>query len=136
MTATKLTKMDGKDVRSASIAITNAGDGLSDALAVDPQEFHHGEKVYVVLECEVAKVRFDPIKDTQDLRRIHFFRAGNATIVDESIVAEQLEEQARKIEEAAGIRRLELGNELERQHKAGEHDAGLVDGCPMCEDTA
>ena len=92
--------------------------------------------MYVVLECEVAKIRMDPVKDTDGLRRIHFFRAGVATIVDESIVSEQLETQRRKIEEAAGVSRLELGDELARQHREGEHEAGPVEGCPMCEEAA
>jgi glucokinase len=129
-----LAAFDGKAVLSAGIAITGAGDGLSEALAVEPQEFHHGEKVYVVIETEVAKVRFDPVKDTEGLRRVHFLKAGTATIVGESVVAEALEEQKRKIEEHRGISRLELGDELERQHRAGEHEAGYVEGCDMCDD--
>lgn len=132
----KLTPFDGKEVLSAGIAIRNAGDGLSEALSVEPQEFHHGEKVYVVLECEVDKVRFDPVKDSDGLRRIHVFKAGTATIVDESIVSTQLDNQRRKIEEAAGVRRLEFDTELRSQHEAGEHEEGPVDGCPACEEAA
>lgn len=132
MAPNTLTPFDGKDVLSAGIAIRNAGDGLSEALSVDPQEFHHGEKVYVVLECEVDKVRFDPVKDSDGLRRVHVFKAGTATIVDESIVATQLDDQRRKIEAAAGVRRLEFDEELSAQHREGEHDETPHADCPMC----
>lgn len=132
----KLTPFDGKEVLSAGIAIRNAGDGLSEALSVEPQEFHHGEKVYVVLECEVDKVRFDPVKDSDGLRRIHVFKAGTATIVDESVVVQQLDLQRRKIEEAQGVRRLEFDEELRAQHNLGEHSEGRVENCPLCDDEA
>lgn len=101
-----LADFDGKEVLSATVSVTNAGDGLSSAMKVEPAEFHHGEIVYVVLACEVAKVRFDPIKDTDALQRVHILRAGEATIVDESVVSTHLEAQRVKIEEAAGIQRL------------------------------
>jgi hypothetical protein len=129
-----LASFDNRLVLSAGIAITGAGDGLSEALAVEPREYHHGETVYVVIEAEVSKVRFDPVKDTEGLRRVHFLKAGVATIVDESVVAAAIEEQKRKIEEHRGVTRLDLGDELERQHRHGEHEAGLVEGCPMCDE--
>lgn len=130
----KLTPFDGSTVLSVGIAVTGAGDGLSEALAVDPVEYHLGEIVHVVLECEVAKVRFDPVKDSNGVRRVHFFKAGNATIVDGSLVADALESQQRRIEEAAGVHRLELGDELSRQHEAGDHAEGVVEGCPACDE--
>ena len=97
---------DDKDVLSTSIAITSAGDGLSKALAVDPQLLHHGEKVYVVLECEVTNVSFPPVKDTDGVSRKHTLKAGMATIVDKELVADVLDAQLAKLEEAAGITRL------------------------------
>lgn len=112
-TRTGLSKFDGRDVLSAGIAVTNAGDGLSKALAVEPTEFHHGETVYVVMECEVTKVSHDPVKDTDALRRVHTLKAGNATIIDGELVAEALEAQAEKIEQAAGVHKLPLGSDDE-----------------------
>ena len=102
-----LSKFDGREVLNTTVAIRNAGDGLSKALGVDPVELHHGEDVYVVLHCTVDKVRFDPIKDAEDcLTRVHMLKAGDATMVDGDLVAEQLEAQARRIEEADGVHRL------------------------------
>lgn len=134
---------DGRDVLRTTIAVTNAGDGLSEALGVDPREFRHGEKVYVVLETTVNKVRFDPIKDTDCLARVHVLKAGAATIVDEAVVKAQIARQKERIarakEEAAGIARLPgVDDETDEEraladaHANGEH-SDLVDGCPDCD---
>jgi len=136
---TDLGTFDDRDVLRTTIAVTNAGDGLSDALKVDPKLMHLGEKVYVVLECEVAKVRFDPIKDTDALSRVHVLKAGTATLVDADLVRAQLDEQAERIlrakEAEAGISRLPYNDELQAQHDLGEH-AELVPGCPDCDTEA
>lgn len=97
---------DGQEVISTAVKITNAGDGLSSALAVEPQIMHHRQIVTVVLECEVARVSFDPVKDTDRLTRVHTLRTGIATIVDPSLVKKVLEQQRVKLETAAGVTRL------------------------------
>lgn len=92
-----LQPFDGHDVTSTSIAVTNAGDGLSKDLAIDPTEYHHGDKVYVVLETEVTKVQFVPDKDDDDgLTRVHVLRAGTSTIVDHELVKDVLAQQTEK----------------------------------------
>lgn len=112
MAKTPLKKFDGKDVIAAAVAITNAGDGLSAAMAVDPSELHHGETGYIVLEYEVAKVRFDPVKDAANkLIRVHILKAGAATFIDDELVAEAIERQKVRIEEAAGVHRLPMDDE-------------------------
>lgn len=103
MTTTDLGKFDGRDIITTGIKITNAGDGLSQALSVDPQLLHHGEIVHVVLACEVTDVAFKPIKDTDRLSRVHTLRAGIATIVDPELVSDVLAKQKRRIDEAKGI---------------------------------
>ena len=136
---TDLGTFDGKDVLRTAISVTNAGDGLSEAMKVDPTLLHLDDKVYVVLECQVAKVRFDPIKDTDAVSRVHVLRAGTATMVDADLVQQQLTEQAERIllakEAEAGIQRLPQyeADALDAAHDDGEHAEGLVDGCPQCE---
>lgn len=156
-----LGQFEGQDVLRAAIEIPNAAGGLRDAMKFAPLAFHHGDEVYVVLKCEVKKVRFDPIKDVEALARIHVFDALEATFVDESMVAAALKDQRERIEEAKaeaerakGIHRLELdgpeggeaggadeGDEepeevaLSRQHAAGVHaDGDPRPGCPECDD--
>ena len=105
-----LTPFEDRDVAAASIKITNAGDGLSEALAIAPAEYHQGDRVYVVLETEVAKVTYEPIRKSDDLRRVHTLRAGVGTIVDEALVRKVVETQRKANtlarEAAAGVVRL------------------------------
>lgn len=108
-----LKRFDGKDVIGAATQIRKTGDGLSQAMAAEPVELHHGEKVYVVIEATVEKVRFDPIKDTNKLQRVHLLVAETSTFVDHDLVAEVLEEQRRKNEEHAGVHRLPIGEKPE-----------------------
>jgi hypothetical protein len=136
---TDLGEFDGQQVLRTTIAVTNAGDGLSDALKVDPALLHLGDKVYVVLECEVSKIRLDPIKDTDALTRVHTLRAGTATMVDADMVQAQLAEQAERIalakEAESGVSRMfDKGeDQLLAEHEEGDHADGLVDRCPECE---
>jgi hypothetical protein len=116
MSSKKLAKFDGKEVTATSIAITNAGDGLSSALAVDPAEFAHAETVYVVLECEVTQIKFVPSKDNANhLVRVHTLRAGVGTIVEESLVDAVIEMQRLRIEKAEGKQRIEGYTEPDHQ---------------------
>lgn len=107
-----LSKFEGRDVLQATIKVTNAGDGLSEALAIDPTEMHLGDKVYLVIEAEVSKVNYEELKDTGTLRRVHTLRAGVATIVDEAFAADVLERQRVAIEEARGVHRIDFDGAL------------------------
>jgi hypothetical protein len=111
MTSTdKLGTFDGRDVITTSVAITNAGDGLSQALGIDPQIMHIGDTGVVVLEYTVTKIGFIEVKDTDVLNRVHTLRAGTAAIIDRELVAEALDAQALKIERAKGVERLPLND--------------------------
>ena len=105
---TSLTPFEGKPVLSTTVAIRKAGDGLSAALKVDPEELHHGETVYVVLETVVEKVRFDQAKDGDGFVRVHMLATENATLVDAALVSSHLAEQKKRIREAAGEYELPL----------------------------
>lgn len=135
---TGLTPFDGSQVVRTTIAVTNAGDGLSDALGIDPQEFHHGETVYVVLECEVSKVAYVPVdRDTPGiLIRQHTLRAGTGTIVDGEVVAEQVRLQAERIDTARRRARGEFTLDeaaLVEEHDDAQHQE-MRDGCPKCDE--
>jgi hypothetical protein len=142
---TVLGEFDGKDVVGTRIAITRAGDGLSKALRTEPRLITMGDRVFVVLECEVTKVGFEETKDdpTQVLRT-HTLRAGTATFIDEDLVKEMIVEQAEKnrlFDEAAkGIRNLGDwavdAQALVDAHEAGDHVDVMVPGCQLCEEQA
>lgn len=112
----KLEPFDGRDVLRSTIKITNAGDGLSEALKIDPQEFHHGQRLFVVLEVECTKVEYAPIKDTEALSRGHSLRASTAAIVDEVLVKQVIDEQRDRIQAArdaaAGVERIPFDGEI------------------------
>lgn len=139
-----LQPFDGTPVLRSTIQITKAGDGLSEALKVEPREFHMDDEVYVVLRTRVSRVLFKPLeKDSDYLVRIHTLEAGDATIVEASLVAEVVAEQARRIqvarEEAEGIQRIDFAGDdaptaegLRLSHDLGEHDGDQVEGCPGC----
>lgn len=131
-----LGEFEGRDVIKQTVAVTNAGDGLSEAMKIEPQEMHLGDMVYVVMECEVAKVRFDPVKDTDALARVSILRAGTATIMEPSSVKEAIEAQRERNERARdaerGTPRL-TDQELYSEHLLGAHSDGLVEGCVECE---
>lgn len=144
-----LTPFDGRQVLRTSIAVSNAGDGLSEALRIDPREFHHGEVVHVVLECSVDQVRFVPLdpKDAHGpLVRSHRLKAGTATVVDADLVQEQIDRQRMRIEKAreaaAGVQRIpgmagwsdEETEALLAEHLDGQHASGLREGCPSCDE--
>lgn len=109
-TMTALHRFEGRDVIGTRIAVTNAGDGLSQALAIEPVELTIGQKVTIVLECEVGQVSFAPVKDTNALHRVQKLKAGTATIIDSSLVQEALDAQRIKIEEANGLYRLDFAD--------------------------
>lgn len=150
----KLEAYKGHDVLRTGIKITNAGDGLSSAMAIAPQELELGAEVYVILKCEVVSHEYDPIKDTDALELTQVLKAGDSTLADKDLVADLVAQQAAKIleakEKAAGLLRIEFpdapgvqeggdGDEedetavLVRQHSQGVHADELRPGCPPCD---
>lgn len=104
---TSLTPFENHDVVGTSIKVTKAGDGLSDALKVEPAEYELDEKVYVLLETTVADVHFPPSKDNADARiRVHVLKAGLATVVPDSKAQPMLAAQRKKLEAAEGVNQL------------------------------
>lgn len=96
---TPLGTFDGRDVAAATIEVTNAGDGLSKGLKVEPTEYHIGERVWVALEVDVTEIKHKAIPDTQLLERVHRFKAGRAAIIDGDLVVDALNAQEQRIAE-------------------------------------
>lgn len=108
---TLLNPHEGRDVTQATVRVTNAGDGLSDALGVAPVEYHIGDRVFVVLETTCSRVAHELIKDTDVLRRVHTLRADLGTVVDEQLVRGVLDAQTKAIDAARGVPRLPLDDD-------------------------
>lgn len=106
----KLDPFEGQEVSRTAVAITNAGDGLSNAMKVKPQQLHLGRSVYVLMECEVAKVRYEENGDSDTLTRVHVLKAGTATIVTKTFAEDSIKAQKAEIErakdDASGVARI------------------------------
>lgn len=156
----QLSPYQGKDVLRTSIAIKGAGDGLSEAMGIDPEELAIGSRGVLVLEFVVEAHKHKPIKDTNALSLEQILKAGTATLIDSDVVQSALAAQREKIDkakaDASGQPRLvdtsgtlnpeaiangappANGDEdppdevLLRHHAAGQHKE-LVEGCPACD---
>lgn len=136
--AVDLGEFEGRKVTKTTIAVRNAGDGLSKAMKVDPILLHQGDRVYVVLECDVDKVTFDPYDDGV-CSRIQNLNAGVATIIDGAVVRDALDQQRDRIklhdDAQRGVHELPTEEALRREHKANLHDGDDPSehpGCPEC----
>lgn len=102
---TDLGTFEGKEVIGTPMVVRKAGDGLSKAMDVAPEVLHHGERVFVVLQCNVSRVTFVPNKDNADMfDRVQVLDAELATFVDEKVVAKALASMRAKQEAAKQIK--------------------------------
>lgn len=140
---------EGIDVDKATVKITNAGDGLSDALKFEPVALHHGDEVFFVLKGKVVKVTHEPEgkveldDDIDELVRVHVVKTFEIAMVDEFDVSELLAKNRERIkkrkDEEAGVMNLfpdaPDADALAAAHGAGEH-TDLVEGCEDCDEEA
>lgn len=134
----------GMDVLRTTIIVTNAGDGLSQSMSIDPVELEIGSRHVLVLDVEVVEHKHRPIKDVDALELRQVLRASTATLAAgedvRAMLAAQEERILRAREAAQGITRLEFADDGEddeaevhvRNHHAGSHADGLREGCPLC----
>lgn len=139
----QLDPFEGQPVLSVGMEIPGAAGGLRESMKLDPVQLHKGQRVYVVLETTVDKIRFDPVKDSDGWKRVHVLNAEQGMIVDADLVQAHLDEQKARIQAArdaeAEAKRREGGeftldeSALEEEHQQGKHADGLVKGCPPCD---
>lgn len=109
MASDGLGRFEGFPVTGCGIEIPNAGGGLRDALKVSPVLLKQGTLVHVILECEVAKLRFEPVdrdEPTGPQRRVHVLTTTDAAIIDGDaleLVKAQLQAQRARIRKANEI---------------------------------
>lgn len=113
-TVKKLKKFEGREVVGTAIKVTNAGDGLSANMAIEPQEMQLDEGHIVILRTTVSKVEYTEIKDTSSLIRTHSLKAGTAIIASDELVAlveAHLAAQEEKIAEAKRLSKLDFAGD-------------------------
>ena len=132
---------EGLPVTESGIEMPGAGGGFHKSLAVDALELEHRERVTLVVEVEVAKVRYDLVNpdadpdaeddegpDPYELRRVHVLKVLGAARVDDAEVRGHLDAQAKRVAEAEAA---------EKARKAAEKAAAkgqLPLGSPEAED--
>ena len=108
-----LSTFEGRDVASATMRLTGAGDGLSKALGIKPAEYHVGDTVRVIIEGQVVRVAHDPVRDTELLTRVHTVKADLAVIVDADVALDVIEQHRIDLERAEGVVRLPFAGDGE-----------------------
>lgn len=116
--STALEMYDGREVIGCAIALTGAGDGLSEAMKVTPRKFRIGDRVLIVMEAEVKAAKHEPaVRDDLDgpLRLVAVMRARSATITDDAAVSALLDQHKAKVNKASEIEgQLSIEDDLNR----------------------
>lgn len=84
----------GREIVSAAMALRNAGDGLSEAMQLDPVELEIGQRVHIVIEAVVDQHRLVPAirGDVHGpLQIVAGLKAEAAKIVDNPTVAKLID---------------------------------------------
>jgi len=97
-----LKPFEDRDVVQSAAKVVNAGDGLSDAMALEPVEYEVGDEVYLVLQTTCTGVSYVPVKDTDVLKRVHTLRTKDGTVVAEKAVAKVFDAHRKAVDDARG----------------------------------
>lgn len=120
---TTLPDFEEQEVTGSAVRVTNAGDGLSEAMTIGKKALHIGDEVYYVLRGEVTQVnhRADP-KDG-DITRVHTVKAAQITEVDGKLAQQILAAAAEKLQKA----RDEAEGQLRLEEEQAAVDAEKLD---------
>ena len=154
----ELGTFEDDDVREVAVKITKAGDGLSEALKVDPRKHHRGDTVTYILRGRVSAVTHKEVKPgSDDLVRLEVVVTQEIIeITDDQaddLLKRSRDQLRRRIEEQSGIGTLATITEdgkpvvpfedldedaqvLYVHHGQGLHAESPVEGCPRCEAVA
>ena len=108
-----LPAFEGVDVHKAKLRITGAGDGLSEALALQPKAYHAGETMCLVLRAKVSQINHVAEKDSNALIRVHTAVVESITEVEEAAIRDYLDGAAENLrlarDKAKGQEQLPIG---------------------------
>lgn len=120
MAETDLGKFEGAPVVMTTVAVTKAGDGLSDALGIDPMVIKRGWRGRVVMDVVADSVTFTPVdKNQRDNPKAALAR--KVTLAAETVSVLQVGESAHVDQVLADQReRVAAAREAERLEETGE----------------
>ena len=119
--AETLPDFENMTVEKATLRVVKAGDGLSEALSIQPKAYHVGDIVWLAMKGEIIKVEHRAQNDSEGLVRMHTLEALGATEVAEGDVRQFLDaaaERSRKAKEDASSQT----NLLDGTESADEED--------------
>jgi hypothetical protein len=125
-----LPEFEGRAVVRSAVKITRAGDGLSEALKLEPTALHHGDEVFFVLRGAVTQVNHRPNSREEDdlLVRVHTVEAQEIAMVGhvevDNLLAAERDRVKRLKDEEAGREPLPLDEEPQGAHKPSARAAG------------
>lgn len=99
---------DGAQIVDVTIALKNAGDGLSKAMAVEPQVHKKGDRVRIIIDGVVDAIHFTPMllrggeRDYTRTHRHQVIVAEQATFVGAEVGAEIMEAHRAALDKLAG----------------------------------
>lgn len=102
----ELTPFEGIPVVSSGFTMPTASGGLNKALTVNNLELHKDDEVTFAVHCKVKQLNFPAVRDTDGVQRVHVLDVLGVAVIDESTVADALEAQRVRVEEARGVTRL------------------------------
>lgn len=135
---------EGRTVIGVEVIVRKTGDGLSEAVKVEPRLVQVGDEGYIVFAYKCVDLHF-PAENRQNpaeggVRRAQVLDAGVATFIDDDVVRDAIERQAEKNlrwrEQNENKGRLEDGL-LVMDHDEGKHaEGGRVEHCARCDEEA
>jgi hypothetical protein len=105
----KLGKFERKPILATRLVVRRTGDGLSNAMEIEPAVYHHDEVVGVYIEGRISDIGHPNIKDTNGVARVHILLADSALVIPTE------EREAFKVR----IKEQELAVQLKREKEAG-----------------
>lgn len=128
----ELPDFEGQEVAASQIRITNAGDGLTEALEVAPRALHHDEEVFILIRGTVEQVNHRNAKATKrkgaHLIRVHTVSASQATEIEpeyaQKILMVAADNLAQRKAEVAGQMQLQADEDLEGREAMATIDEG------------
>lgn len=117
----KLHDFEGREIHRATVKITAAGDGLSEALAIDPEEIELDEARSYVLQGRCVRVSIETDKNGVT-SRVHTIKTFGISPIDADVagkaIAEHAEQTARRKAEIDGQLMLEAEHAAEERERA------------------
>ena len=138
MTATEspvLHDFEGEAVHRATVAITGAGDGLSESLSIAPEEIELGDERFYLLRSTCKRVAYET--DKNGVRsRVHTMKASTIRPVDPDLAEKMLSEHAAEVERLKAERDGQLALDLERAAEERERADLAATGSARATNTA